>query len=211
MGIHGPLVCAVQSLSPALLQVLLVLILRCSASSNAEKLLTLWLPGEIALPSGLLAPMNNSVHWAASRECCLWHVWLCARAWFWLSGNAKIIKCNTCDSRKGLREGRRAQSKRGHPRWKTDGKWHAKCDRERELTMVRLQEERARSKPAFVEEQLQPGAMSSGVKEWEGNKKGPERTCGWSGEFWYRHLLLDLILSWFAKTFGTNFNGHGVY
>lgn len=55
--------------------------------------------------------------------------------------------------------------------------------RERELTMVRLQEERAWSKPVFVEEQLQPGAMSSGIKEWEGNEKGPERTCGWSGEF----------------------------
>ena len=72
--------------------------------------------------------------------------------------------------------------------------------------MMRLQEERAWFKPAFAEEQLQPGAMSSGVREREGNEKGPERTCGWSG-----HLLLDLIQNWFAKLFGTNFNGHSVY
>lgn len=130
-GIHSPLVCAVQSLSPPSLQVRLALILRNSASSDAAKLLIVWLPGEIALPSCLLAPMSISVRWAASRECCLRQVWLCARAWFWLSGNAKIIKCNTCDSGKGLRESRRAWSKRGHPRRKTDAKWHAKCERER--------------------------------------------------------------------------------
>lgn len=93
-GVHGPLVCAVQDLPSALLQVHLVLILRCSVVSDAAKLLTVWLPGEIALPSCLLTPMSISLHRAASRECCLWQVWLSARAWFWLSGSAKITRYN---------------------------------------------------------------------------------------------------------------------
>jgi len=66
---------------------------------------------------------------------------------------------------------------------------------------VKLREESTWCKPTFVEEQLQPGAVSSGVRECERNEKGPGRTCGWSGEFSYR----------FAKMFGTNFNGHSVY
>lgn len=205
MDIHSPVVCAVQSLSSALLQVQLALTLRCSASSDAAKLLTVRLPGEIASPSCLLTPVSISVHWAASRQYCLRQVWLCARAWFWFSGNAKIIKGNTCDSGKGLRESRRAQSKRGHPRWETDAKWHAKCVRERELAVVRLQEERVWSKSVFAEEQLQPGALISGVKEWERKEKGPERSCGWSGEFWYRHLQLNLIQNLFTKNVWSKF------
>lgn len=205
MDIHSPLVWAVWSLSSALLQVRLALTLRCSASSDAAKLLAVRLPGGIASPSCLLTPVSISVHWAASRQCCLRQVWLCARAWFWLSGNAKTIKCNTCDSGKGLRESRRAQSKRGHPRWEADAKWHAKCVRGRELAVVRLQQERAWSKPAFAEEQQQPGALSTGVEEREGNEKGPERSCGWSGEFWYRHLQLNLIQNLFTKNVWNKF------
>lgn len=188
-----------QSLFAGLLQVSLTWILRCSASSDAAKLL--WLSAEIALPSCLLALMSLSALSCFQGMLLTASLALC-QAWFWLRGNAKIIEGNTCVSGEGLRENRRAWSKRGHPRWK-----QMQSVMGRELTMVRLWKG-AWSKPGFAEEQLQPGAVSSGVKEWEENLKKPVES---SGEFWYRHLLLDLIEKWLAKMFGTNFNGHRVY
>lgn len=90
------------------------------------------------------------------------------QAWFWLCGNAKIIECSTYDSGEGLRGNGRAWSWREHPRWK-----QMQSVMGRELSVVRLWKG-PWSKPGFAEEQLQPGAVSSGVKEG----KKPKRTCG---------------------------------
>lgn len=60
---------------------------------------------------------------------------------------------------------RKSLIQRGHPRWK-----QMQSVVGRELTMVRLWKG-AWSKPGFVEEQLQPCAVNSGVKEWEATWK----------------------------------------
>lgn len=103
----------------ALLQVHLALVLRCSASNDAAKLLTVWLPGDC---STLCA---SQCLWAAFRECCLQKVAMPPRDY---------------EMQYGLRESRRSQSKRGCLMQKRDVKQHAKSNAL--VTVVRLQEER---------------------------------------------------------------------
>lgn len=78
---------------------------------------------------------------------------------------------------------------------------------ERELTVVRL-ERRSRVHTCICRRAAAARCCELRSQGVGRDLKGP---VGWSGEFRYRHLLLDLIEKWLAKIFGTNFNGQRVY